>query len=99
MLVFHVTFRCKPGQRKTFLEKIKAGGIDDACRREAGNVSYDYYLPADDSDDLLLIEKWKDMDALMAHAKQAHMVRMDELKAEYVTDMAIEMLQPAQKSG
>ena len=90
MPVFHVTFRCRPGQRETFLEKIKSEGIDAACRGEAGNLSYGYYRPTDDPDDLLLIEEWKDMDALKAHAGQAHMVRMDELKAEYVTDTIIE---------
>ena len=97
MPVFHVTFKCRPAQREVFLEKLNAEGIIAACRGEAGNISYDYYLAADDPDGLLLIEKWKDMDALMAHAKQTHMARMDELKAEYVTDMTIEMLEHMQR--
>lgn len=99
MPVFHVTFKCRPEQREVFLEKLKAEGIIAACREEAGNLSYDYYLTADDPDELLLIEKWKDMDALMAHAKQTHMARMDALKAEYVTDMKIEMLREVQGPG
>lgn len=97
MPVFHVTFHCKPGQRDTFLEKIKSEGIDAACRREEGNLAYNYYIPADDPGDLLLIEEWRDMGALAAHAGQAHMARMDALKAEYVTDMTIEMLEHMQR--
>ena len=97
MPVFLVTFKCRPAQREVFLEKLNAEGIVAACRGEAGNISYDYYLAADDPDGLLLIEKWKDMDALMAHARQTHMARMDELKAEYVTDMTIEMLEHMQR--
>ncbi len=92
MLVFHVVFKCKPNMREAFLYKLKAEGIDTACRGEAGNISYRYYMPVDNATDLLLIEKWTDMDSLKKHARQAHMVRMDELKAEYVTDMTLEYL-------
>ena len=90
MLVFNVTFRCRPEMREEFLEMIMTEGIDVACRAEAGNLRYDYFLPVDNDHDLLLIEKWKDADAVAAHARQAHMVRMMELKSEYVTDMIIE---------
>lgn len=90
MLVFHVTFKCKPEMRDEFLEMIITEGIDIACRAEEGNMGYAYYYPAENGDELLLIEKWKDMDALAAHARQEHMARMDALKAEYTTDMTIE---------
>ena len=99
MLVFHVTFKCRPGLREEFLERIMAEGIDAACRAEAGNLGYDYYRPAERDDDLLLIEKWADPAALAAHAKQAHMKRMDTLKDEYVLDMTLEMLQPLKGPG
>ena len=90
MLVFHVTFKCRPGMREEFLEKLAAEGIPDACRGEEGNLGYTYYLAAGNDTDLLLIEKWQDMGAVMKHARQGHMARMDEIKAAYVTDMVIE---------
>ena len=89
MLVFNVTFKCRPGMRDEFLEKLMGEGICAACRGEEGNLKYDYYA-AVDGDDLLLIEKWRDLSALMKHARQPHMARMDELKAEYTTDMILE---------
>jgi quinol monooxygenase YgiN len=92
MLVFHVVFKCKPDMRETFLEKLEAEGIVAACRGEAGNISYRYYIPVDNDCELLLIEKWADMESLKKHAMQTHMVRMDELKAEYVADMTLEYL-------
>ena len=95
MLVFHVTFVCKPELREEFLEMIMTEGIDTACREEEGNIAYDYYLPVHKENELLLIEKWRDAAALAAHARQEHMVRMDRLKAEYVTDMRLEMLRDA----
>ena len=46
MPVFHVTFKCRPGMREAFLEKLKAEGIVAACRGEEGNLGYDYYFSA-----------------------------------------------------
>ena len=90
MIVLNVTYKCKPGMREKFLEKIRAEGIDAACRAEEGNIKYDYYTPTDGGDDLLLVEKWADADALAAHGRQAHFARLGEMKAEFVKDTLIE---------
>ncbi len=93
MLVFHVTFKCRPGTREAFLEKLTEEGIIAACRGEEGNLGYDYFFSAANGCDLLLIEKWRDFNALAGHARQPHMARMDEIKAEYVADMTLEKLE------
>lgn len=90
MIVLNVTYKCKPGMRDAFLSRIAQEGIDAACRAEAGNLKYDYYLPADGGDDLLLVEKWQDAHALDAHGEQPHCVQLRELKAEYVLDTILE---------
>ncbi len=90
MIVLNVTYRCKPGMKEEFLKAIIAEGVDLACRSEAGNIKYDYYLPADGSDEILLVEKWRDSDALAEHGRQPHMARLKALKTEYVTDTRIE---------
>ena len=90
MIVLNVTYKCKPDKRDEFLEAIYTEGIDDACRAEDGNIKYDYYTPVDGSDDLLLVEKWRDADALAAHGRQDHFARLGELKAEFVDDTIIE---------
>ena len=90
MIVLNVIYKCKPGKRNEFLEKIRAAGIDAASRAEAGNIKYDYYIPADGSDELLLVEKWRDAEALAGHAGQPHFAALGGIKAEYVDDTAIE---------
>ena len=90
MIVLNVTYKCKAGKREKFLEKIVSEGIDVACRAEAGNIKYDYYTPVDGSDDLLLVEKWRDVEALANHGKQPHLARLGELKTEFVLDTVIE---------
>ena len=90
MIVLNVTYKCKPEKRKEFLEMIMAEGIDVACRAEAGNIMYDYYIPTEGCDDLFLLEKWRDEAALAEHGKQPHLVRLKEIKAEYVNETIIE---------
>lgn len=90
MVVLNVTYKCFPSKREEFLAKIKAEGIDASSRSEAGNEKYEYYLSESDSDVLLLIEKWKGMDAIAEHKETSHFARLGELKAEYVEDTVIE---------
>ena len=90
MFVLNVTYKCKAGMRDEFLKKINREGIGAACRSEAGNIKYDYYLATYDADEMLLVEKWQDADALAEHGRQPHFARLGELKKEYVNDTIIE---------
>jgi len=90
MIVLNVTYKCKPGMNKAFLDKLNEECLGAACRAEDGNIKYDYYLPADGSDELLLVEKWQDKAALKTHAAQPHFTRIGEVKADYVLDTVIE---------
>ena len=90
MIVLNVTYKCKPDMRDEFLETIMTEGIDVASRAEAGNIKYDYYYPADGGNELLLVEKWRDADALQEHGQQAHFKRLGQLKSDYVLETLIE---------
>ena len=97
MIVLNVTYKCKPELREEFLEAILREGIDIDCRAEAGNVKYEYYLPFDGSgDELLLVEKWRDADALALHFKQPHYQRLMQLKEQYVLETTVDRLSPKQ---
>ena len=86
MIVLNVTYKCKADMREEFLEAIMAEGIDAACRAEDGNIKYDYYMSAEDTDEMLLLEKWRDAEALAAHQEQAHFKRLGEIKNEFVEE-------------
>ena len=90
MIVLNVTYHCKPALREAFLERIRSEGVDVASRAEAGNLKYDYYIPFEDSDDLLLVEKWADEDALKAHAETPRYAALKALKPQYVTETVVE---------
>lgn len=90
MIVLNVTYKCKPDMRDEFLESIMAEGIDVASREEQGNIKYDYYYSTEDLDEMFLLEKWADSEALSAHQKMSHFARLGELKSEFVLDTVIE---------
>ena len=90
MIVLNVTYKCKSGKRDAFLDAIQAEGLDEACRNEDGNFKYDYYFPVSGSDEMLLVEKWRDAEVLAIHSGMAHFKRIGELKAEFVDETVIE---------
>ena len=90
MIALNVTYQCRPGKRDEFLGKVLAEGIDTASRAEPGNFRYAFYLPADGSDEVLLVEKWQDDGALDIHRLQPHDAKLAALKAEYLTGTVIE---------
>ena len=73
-----------------FLDAVRAQGIDLAARSEAGNLMYDWYISSENCTDLLLIEKYKDGEAVAEHVRQPHTARLVELKEAYVDDMILE---------
>ena len=90
MEILNVTYKCKSGMREEFLETIKAEGLDEASRSEAGNIKYAFYFAEADPDELFLFEKWRDEEAVKSHNTEPHFKRFGELKAEYVNETVLE---------
>ena len=90
MILVLVTYHCRPGMREAFLHAIQTEKIDEACRKEAGNLQYDYYLPIDQDDDLFLLEKWRDAEAVSVHNSLPHYARLQDLKGQYVEHTVLE---------
>lgn len=65
---FVVKFKIKPGRNADF-EKVMKKLQGQLAASEPGNVYYDLYLPSPDSQTYVLIEHYKDADAVKAHGK------------------------------
>ena len=90
MIVLNVTYVAKPGLREDFYDKVKAEKIPEKSRAEEGNIKYEYFMSADDENEILLIEHWKDADAFDFHTRQAHFKRLQEIKADYLESADVE---------
>lgn len=86
----NVRYVVKPGKRNEFLEKLSNQGIIRNSKSEPGNIKYEYSIPIDSKNDLILTEMWANSEALDAHGKSEHYQRLQALKREYTTDVTIE---------
>ena len=84
MLLLNVTYTMKPGQREVFLKEVQAQGILEAVRREDGCMQYAYYLPVEEDDTLLLVERWRDQAAQQVHLTTPHMAQLGKIKEQCV---------------
>ena len=84
MYTIYVVFKCIPGKREEYIEKLKEQGIVDAIRNEDGCIRYDYYFSEKDPDEILLIEAWTSKKHQEIHLEQPHMVHLREIKGDFV---------------
>lgn len=55
-----------------------------------GNERYEYYFPMDDSESVLLIDRWKDQEAIDLHHKSEMMTQIAALRQKYHLKMKVE---------
>lgn len=78
------------GNARKFVEEMTARGIVDAVRAEEGNERYEYFFPMEDAETVLLIDRWKDQEALDIHHKSEMMKQIAELRDKYKLRLRVE---------
>ncbi|MBE5930255.1 MAG: antibiotic biosynthesis monooxygenase [Lachnospiraceae bacterium] len=78
------------GNARKFAEEMTARGIVDAVRAEEGNERYEYFFPMEDAETVLLIDRWKDQEALDIHHKSEMMKQIAELRDKYKLRLRVE---------
>ena len=66
-ITVNIYYSGKRGNAKKFAEEMVASGIVEDIRAEEGNIRYDYFLPIDSEETVLLIDSWKDQISLDKH--------------------------------
>ena len=89
MYTIAVVFKCLPGKREAFVERVTAEGIRDAVLAEDGCHRYDYYFSDVDKNELLLIEQWETKQHQQIHITQPHMAQLREFKGDYIADTVL----------
>ena len=78
------------GAARAFAAEMTSSGVVDEIRAEPGNLRYEYFLPMDDPETLLLIDSWADQAALDAHHASPMMARIAALREKYDLRMRAE---------
>ncbi len=92
MLTMIVYYHCKAGARNEFVKEIAAADIAAKCQAENGCKQYDFFLPLNDDDTLLLVEKWESEEAQKIHMTTPHFQLLSSLKERYVERVGIEKI-------
>ena len=80
----------KDGSARQFAEEMMASGLVEAVRAEEGNERYEYYLPMEDPETVLLIDRWRDQAALDFHHKSPMMEQIATLREKYKLRLKVE---------
>ena len=78
------------GNARKFAEEMESSGVAGAIRAEAGNEKYAYFFPMDDPETVLLIDSWKDQEAIDVHHASPMMGEIARLREKYDLHMKAE---------
>ncbi len=78
------------GSARKFAEEMKSSGLVDRVRAERGNLRYEYFLPMDDAETVLLIDAWESEEALDFHHKSPMMKEIAALREKYHLRMRVQ---------
>lgn len=93
MLVINIYYTGKDGSARAFAKEMNESGLVDRIRQEEGNLGYEYFFPVDDEETILLIDKWKNQEALDFHHKTDMMKQIAALREKHKLKMKIERYQ------
>ena len=65
-------------------------GMVEMIRNEEGNLRYEYFIPLEDPETVLLIDSWKGQEAIDRHHASPMMERIAELREKYDLHMRVE---------
>jgi len=87
----------KDGSARKFAEEMMSSGIVDAVRAEEGNERYEYFFPMEDPETVLLIDRWRDQEAIDFHHKSEMMKQIAALREKYKLRLRVERYADAEK--
>lgn len=78
------------GNARKFAEEMTKSGMVEMIRNEEGNLRYEYFIPLEDPETVLLIDSWKGQEAIDRHHASPMMERIAELREKYDLHMRVE---------
>lgn len=89
-LTVNIYYTGQNGSARKFAEEMVNNKIVEKIRSEEGNEKYEYFFPMDDEETVLLIDRWKDEEALDKHHKSEMMKEIAILRDKYKLKMRVE---------
>lgn len=82
-LTFIIHYTGKNGDALKFAKEMTESGIVGRIRSKEGNLQYQYYESFDDKETIILIDSWKNQEALDLHHDSTEMEEILKLRKKY----------------
>ena len=90
MITVNIYYSGTNGNARKFAFEMENSGTADKIRSEAGNIRYEYFFPMNDPETVLLIDSWKDQEAIDVHHSSPMMQTISALREKYDLHMRVE---------
>ena len=89
-LTINIYYTGQNGNAKKFAKEMISSGLVDQIRAEEGNEKYEYFFPMEEEETVMLIDRWKNQEALDIHHKSEMMKKIANLREKYKLKMRVE---------
>ena len=89
-ITMHVYYTGEGLNAHKFVDELLCSGVVDKIRARKGNLKYEYFLPMNDPQTVLLIDRWENQEALEEHHQSIAMNYIVELREKYDLHMRVE---------
>lgn len=89
-IVVNIYYTGRGGNARRFAEEMESSGTVAEICKEEGNLRYEYFIPMADPETVLLIDCWKDQQAIDRHHASPMMEKIAELRVKYDLHMRVE---------
>lgn len=89
-ITVNIYYKGANGNARKFAEEMTRSGVVADIRAEDGNLKYEYFIPMDDPETVLLIDRWRDQSAIDAHHASPMMGMIAALREKYDLHMRVE---------
>ena len=90
MITVNLYYTGTNGSARAFAEEMVQTGFVTAIRAEDGNLRYEYFFPMNDPETVLLIDQWRDQEAIDVHHASPMMGQIAALREKYDLHMKVE---------
>lgn len=90
MIVINIYYSGSTGKAQEFAREMLELNLVERIRQQPGNLRYDYFIPLNHADTILLIDSWENQVALDKHHQSEMMDEIIKLREKYQLTMKVE---------
>ncbi len=89
-ITVNIYYKGQNGAARKFAEEMVQTGTVEKIRAKDGNLRYEYFFPMNDEETVLLIDSWKNQEAIDEHHTSDMMQTIASLRDKYDLHMTVE---------